>query len=365
LFVSEEEKKESPLREEHERMGARMMVFAGWNMPVQYAGIRQEHEAVREAVGIFDISHMGQIYVVGPGAGEWLNGMLTNNTAKLAVGEGQYTIMCNERGGVIDDLILYREGEEEWLLVVNASMCGEDLEWLRRHLPAGGVELRDESADWAGMAVQGPASPSLWRRVAECGLPERNGIARHAIGGDEIVLCRTGYTGEDGFEIFVSPAENGGKWWRELVDAGAFPCGLGARDTLRLEVGYPLNGADLSPENSPIEAGLKMFVDFEKGEFVGRDVLVRQQEHGCEVSLRALRAGEKTPPLRPGYALFYEGREVGRIASGTLSPSLGYGIGMGYLPFSIGGVGTRLSVDVRGREFPCEIVKKPFYRPSE
>lgn len=354
----------TPLEALHIRLGARMVPFAGWNMPVQYTSILDEHGAVRSAVGIFDISHMGQILVSGAGATPWLNRMLTNNVAKLAPGQGQYTFLLNENGGVIDDIIVYRTGENDFFLVVNASMIDEDFAWFARHQPED-VELRNESALWAGMAVQGPGSAALFLKLFPGQeLPVRNGIVRFNNGGAEVVVCRTGYTGEDGFEFFCS-AEEGEKWFQAFVDAGAKPCGLGARDSLRLEMCYPLNGSDLSPERTPIEAGLGFFVDLDKGEFIGRETLARQKADGPAVRLAAIEYTDKGAPPRAHYpVLDAEGSEVSELSSGVLSPSLGKGIGMAYLPAALAKPGTDLFIDVRGRRFPAKVVKKPFYKPT-
>ncbi|MEP4079867.1 glycine cleavage system aminomethyltransferase GcvT [Haloferula sp.] len=355
------EVQQSPLKETHERLGARMVPFAGWNMPVMYSSILDEHSAVRENAGIFDISHMGQFVVRGAGAESWLNGVLTNNVAKLGDGQGQYTMMLNERGGVIDDLILYRNTAEEFFLVVNASMIDEDFAWMEGRL-AEGVELVNESEGWAGMAVQGPESAAVFAKLFPGDeLPKRNGISKLADGG---VVCRTGYTGEDGFEFF-SPVNEGGRFFEEFVAAGAKPCGLGARDTLRLEMCYPLNGSDLSPDRTPLEAGLGFFVDLEKEDFVGRDVLARQKEDGLASRLAAIEYLEKGAPPRAHYKVVTEeGDELGELGSGVLSPSLGKGIGMVYLPVALAKPGSRVWVDVRGRRFPAQVVKKPFYKPA-
>ncbi len=337
------------------------MAFAGWNMPVQYRGIREEHEAVRTRVGIFDISHMGQFFVEGPAVGQWLDTVLTNHANALEPGRGQYTLMCNEKGGVIDDLIIYRTSADAFFLVVNASMIDTDLQWLQQHCPQD-ITLRDESVNWAGMAVQGPESAALYAKLFDgTEPPARNGIAEITSDGDTCLVCRTGYTGEDGFEFFC-PAASGGKWWQRFLDGGAEPCGLGARDTLRLEASYPLNGNDLSPERTPIEAGLKFAVKFDKGDFIGRDVLAEQVENGPAVRLAGFKMTGKTAPPRAHYPVLHQGEVVGEIASGTLSPTLGEGIGMGYLPTALAAPGTPLEIDVRGRRFPAETVKKPFYK---
>jgi len=352
----------TPLEAVHIQLGARMVPFAGWNMPVQYTSIIDEHRAVREKAGIFDISHMGQFIVEGEGSAEWLNRMLTNNVLKLTPGTGQYTLMLNERGGVIDDLIIYRTGGNSWFLVVNASMIEEDFFWMASHQDEG-VTLRNESGLWAGMAVQGPDAVAVFAKAFPGeNLPARNGIASLPNGG---IVCRTGYTGEDGFEYFC-PASDGIAAWKNFLAAGATPCGLGARDTLRLEMGYPLNGNDLSPDRSPIEAGLGFFCDLEKPDFIGRDTLVRHKAEGPPLKLAALKYTDKAPPPRAHYPVTCaDGTVIGELASGALSPSLMTGIGMAYLPPEFSKPGTALQIDVRGRLFPAEVVKKPFYKPAK
>jgi len=358
--VTSETLQQSPLLEAHLRAGARMVPFAGWNMPVQYAGITQEHLAVRSGCGIFDISHMGEFFVSGEDAGAWLNRQLTNNTAKLAPGQGQYTLMLNENGGVIDDLIVYRLAEDRWFLVVNASMIAEDRAWLTSRLEEG-VTLRDESPDFAGMAIQGPNAPAVFQAMTGAELPPRNGIAEISTPHGDLIVCRTGYTGEDGFELFCQ-ADDAVTWWDRALAAGAVPCGLGARDTLRLEMGFPLNGNDLSPARTPLEAGLGFFVDLEKGDFTGRAVLAAQKAAGIPAKLVGIRMADKSPPPRAHYPVLHDGQPAGELASGGVSPSLGAGIGMAYLPAPLAAIGTRLEIDIRGKRWPAEVVKKPFYR---
>lgn len=335
-----------------------MVGFSGWEMPVQYGGILEEHRAVREGCGVFDISHMGEFVVRGERACAWLDEVLTNRVASLETGKGQYTLMCNEQGGVIDDLILYRSGEQEFFLVVNAAKVEEDRAWLRGRL-VDGVEFVDESGATAAMAVQGPGVVDVWQEVVGERLPERNATLR----GEGWRVCRTGYSGEDGFEFFCD-AGVAQDWWARFVEAGAVPCGLGARDSLRLEMCYPLNGSDLSPERTPIEAGLGFFVDLGKN-FCGAEVLRRQKERGLRERLVALRMIVKGPPPRPHYAIYVAGEQVGELTSGGQSPSLGCGIGMGYLPVGLAKVGTLVEIDVRGRRFGAEVVKKPIYRKGE
>jgi len=353
--------KRTPLEAAHVELGAKLVPFAGWYMPVQYTAILDEHSAVRNKAGVFDISHMGQFLVSGEGSLEWLNKMLANNVAKLGIGEGQYTFLLNESGGVIDDLIIYRTGADDFFLVVNASMIDEDLAWFLQHKPES-VELRNESEAWAGMAVQGPESSAVFAAVCPGEtLPPRNGISKTADGS---IVCRTGYTGEDGFEFFSS-AESGGDYLKKFVAAGAKPCGLGCRDSLRLEMCYPLNGNDLSPERTPIEAGLGFFVDMEKGDFIGRETLAKQKAEGPATKLVALMYTDKGAPPRAHYTvLSTDGEEIGELSSGVHSPSLGTGIGLAYLPSVYSKLGTEVRIDVRGRQFPAKVVKKPFYKPT-
>jgi len=353
--------KSSPLENAHLELGARLVPFAGWNMPVQYSSIIEEHHAVRESVGIFDISHMGQFFVSGEGSMEWLNGMLTNDLSALEIGQGQYSLMLNEQGGVIDDLILYRSGQHDFFLVVNASMIDEDYAWLSKHLPEG-ISLKNDSAAWAGMAIQGPqAEAAFAAAIPGETLPPRNGMDHT---GDGAIVCRTGYTGEDGFEFFCL-ADQAVDYWKRFMAAGAKPCGLGARDTLRLEMGFPLNGSDLSPERTPLEAGLGFFCKLDKTDFIGREVLAKQKEEGLKTKLTALKLTAAGPPIRSHYPVQDSaGNVIGELASGALSPSLKAGIGMAYLPAEFGKLGTALQIDVRGRQFPAEVVKKPFYKKS-
>ncbi|MEM1443265.1 MAG: glycine cleavage system aminomethyltransferase GcvT [Verrucomicrobiota bacterium] len=349
----------SPLHERHVNLKARMLPFAGWEMPIQYAGIVAEHKAVRSGVGVFDISHMGELIVSGAGAGEGLNRLLTNDVSLLDIGEGQYTLLLNEQGGVIDDLILYRTAEEQYFLVVNASKVAEDVAWLRKHLPES-ASLEDRSSSLGALAVQGPEAAAIWEKIEPAKvLPVRNGIAEFDGG---LILCRTGYTGEDGFELFA-PAAEIGSWWDRLIEAGAIPCGLGARDTLRLEKGFPLNGSDLDETTTPLEAGLGFFVKLDKsGGFTGSAILQAQKEDGLNRRLVALRMTGKAPPPRHGYAVQDEAGEItlGELTSGSLSPGLGLGIGMAYLPVESAKIGTPVTILVRDRPYPAEIVKKPF-----
>jgi aminomethyltransferase len=349
----------TPLFDQHLAIGGRMVEFAGWEMPVQYTGILQEHKAVREACGVFDISHMGEFFVSGTGATAWLDGLLTNNLTALPVGHAQYTILLNERGGVIDDLIAYRLGEENYLLIVNAAKIPEDAAWLRKHA-APGVQFEERSAEFAALAIQGPQAASVFEKLFQRSMPaERNRVEEIKPGCS--FIATTGYTGEAGFE-WVMPATEAAAAWQAALDAGATPCGLGARDTLRLEMCYPLNGSDLSPDRTPLEAGLGFFVDLKKPTFVGRDVLLAQKSSILPHKLCALRVLDKAPPVRPHYKVYVNGEPVTETTSGALSPSLGYGIAMAYLPPAYCDIGQMLDIEVRDRRFRAQVVKKPFYK---
>ena len=373
--------KKTPLSEEHVRLGAKMVPFAGWLMPVQYTSIVEEHQAVRNNVGIFDISHMGQLIVDGAGAREWLNTMLTNNVGKLDVGMGQYSFLLNERGGIIDDLIVYRIDEQKFLLVVNAARTDEDFAWLQKHLkegqspdrPSGGLEtaapceITNRSADFGGVAIQGPRIAELFHALFGAGinLPPRNSITDFRFDGTTVSVARTGYTGEDGIEVFFR-APDAVKFWNASLEKGRplgiKPSGLGARDTLRLEMCYPLNGSDLSPERNPIEAGLGFFVDLTKSNFIGRDVLLETKEKGPREKLVPFRMKEKGPPPRPHYAVFEKGERIGEVTSGTLSPSLNWGVGMAYVSTARAKIGAQIDIEIRGQQFPAIIEKKPLYK---
>jgi len=364
--MQESSRKKTPLYDEHVRRGARIVEFSGWMMPVQYSGIVDEHHTVRKAVGVFDISHMGQLHVCGENARDWLNYMLTNNVERMDAGESQYTFLLNEEGGVIDDLIVYHYGDGQYLLVVNASMTPKDFEWMQAHLRPG-VELENRSAHYAGLAVQGPKSIQLFDLFFGAGIsrPARNEIKQVKRDGKTMVVSSTGYTGESGFEIFF-PAEFAAELWNEILERGTGlgikPCGLGARDTLRLEMCYPLNGSDLSPARTPLEAGLSIFVDLAKGDFIGKKPLEKQRQDGVKERLVPFKMKEKSPPPRAHYPVFKDGEKIGEIASGTLSPTLNIGIGMVYVPAKYARINEEIEIDIRGNRFSATIEKKPLHK---
>ncbi|MDA7887770.1 glycine cleavage system aminomethyltransferase GcvT [Akkermansiaceae bacterium] len=352
----------SPLDQHHRDLGGRLVSFAGWEMPVVYSSIIEEHQAVRNDVGIFDISHMGQVFVSGQGATKWLNRMLTNDVEALEPGNAHYTFLLNERGGVIDDLILYCLTEDRYLLVVNASKIDEDMAWLEEHRQEG-VEILNDSAEWAGMAIQGSkASEAYFGASGGRTLPQRNGVDDLTMEGSRFIVCRTGYTGEDGFELFC-PKSMAAYWWEILLAEDVKPCGLGARDSLRLEMCYPLNGNDLSPDRTPLEAGLGFFVTLEKEDFIGKEALDTQKAEGLKERLVAIEVTERGAPPRAGYpVLAANGEPLGVLTSGGASPSLGKGIALAYLPVASAKIGTQVDIEIRGKKISAQVVKKPFYQ---
>jgi aminomethyltransferase len=343
----------TPLHARHVSLGARMVPFAGWEMPVQYEGIVEEHMAVRSDCGVFDVSHMGELEVEGPRAHELLQGLLANDLDRIEPGAAQYTLLTNERGGILDDLIAYRLSPYRYLLVVNASNRETAYRWLKEREHRGS-DVRDVSDEYALLAVQGPRS--LERLGLGPGKPFT--FEEGEVDGVECMVNRTGYTGEAGVEL-LAMAEDAERLWDAVVARGARPCGLGARDTLRLEVCYPLHGNDITPETDAISAGLGWVCALEK-DFTGVEELRRVKEQGPEQKLVAFVMEEKAIP-RQGMPI----AEGGRVTSGSLSPMLGVGIGMGYVPAGLAAPETRITVDVRGRPRVARVVKKPIYKREE
>lgn len=357
----------TPLYDEHLALGAKMVPFAGFEMPIQYpTGIRAEHAAVREAAGLFDVSHMGEFVFEGPGALDLVQRVTVNDASRLAVGQAQYSALCDESGGVLDDILVYRTGESSFLMVVNAANRASDLEWIRRHAEGFDARLEDRSDDYALLALQGPRAARVLSAVTDLDL---DGIgyfrfARGPVAEAEALVARTGYTGEDGFEIYL-PAASGAAVWRALLEAGEpfglLPAGLGARDSLRLEVGYPLYGSDLDTEHTALEGGLGWAVKLDKGDFLGREALARQKEEGVPRRLTGVVLSGKGFP-RPGYEVLHDGEVVGTLTSGTLSPSLGEGIGLAYLPTELAAEDTEVAIRIRDRDVPGRVRRPPFYR---
>jgi aminomethyltransferase len=351
--VSDEALRRTPLHDRHVALGARMVPFAGWEMPVQYDGVIPEHLAVRRDRGVFDVSHMGQLHVEGPKQADLLQSLLSNDLSRLGDGQAHYTLLTNERGGIVDDLIAYRIGPGHTLLVVNAGNRDAAYGWVKER-EIRGSEVRDGSDEYALLAVQGPTA------VAALGLPNAPAFT-HAMGvvyGIEVMICRTGYTGEAGVEL-MCPAEDAVELWDAIVAAGTTPCGLGARDTLRLEVCYPLHGNDITVDTDAISAGLGWTCALEK-EFTGVEELRRVKENGPQRKLVAFVLDEPAVP-RQGMAV--EGG--GEVTSGTHSPMLDRGIGMGYVPAATATPDTELVIDVRGRAKRAHVVKKPIYVKEE
>lgn len=343
-----------------------MVEFAGWWMPVQYTGIMDEHQAVRQKAGLFDISHMGEFWVEGTKATEALNSILANDLLKINDFQGQYTFLLNEKGGVIDDLIIYRFSETQYFLVVNASKIEEDAAWIQSHLPP---EVRFENASnrYGGLALQGPLSEIILKKlIPEIIPPKRSRILKTVWNEKSLLIARTGYTGEDGFELFIE-AESAAALFLHLLEIGKEdglkPAGLGARDTLRLESCYPLNGNDLSPERTPLEADLGKFVSVTKtASYPGKAILESQTKNGVPSFLIAFKPLTKSAPPRAHYAIYSGNQKIGEVTSGTQSPTLSMGIGMGYIDPSFKTVGTPLELEVRGNRLPIEVVEKPFYK---
>ena len=372
--------KRTPLFAAHQKLGGKLIEFGGWEMPVHYTSITDEHLAVRNAAGIFDISHMGEVTVSGAASAEFLNHVLTNDIRKLTPGLGQYTLMCNERGGVIDDLYAYCLADGVYFLVINASRIEADVAWLQARAAEfpqrDQLRLTDASHNYAAVAVQGPRVKEF---IADC-LPDASvsalrvarvtDLKKNEIGGfpfanGSVLVSRTGYTGEDGFEIVGSDEAIAQLWDMVLAKGQAFgvkPCGLGARDTLRTEVCYPLYGHELNEDTTPIEAGVGFFVALDKGEFIGRSVLAEQKASGVKRKCVAFKMAEKSAPPRPGYAIWAGGAKVGEVVSGTQSPSLGLGIGMGYVPPEWAKAGTAMEIEIRSKRSPAVAVPKPIYR---
>jgi aminomethyltransferase len=358
------ELKRTPLADVHDALGAKMAPFAGWVMPIEYEGALAEHKAVRERVGLFDLTHLGKVDVTGPGAFGMLQSVISNDLARAAVGEALYNLVLNEGGGVIEDLIVYRLAEERFFVVPNAANAHRVLQILEETPSQDRLHLMYHQ-DWCFLAVQGPESVHVMQRL----FPEAGDLAFMQCVEAEyrrrpVILTRSGYTGEVGFELFTYQ-DVAHELWADLTEAmvpfGGQPCGLAARDVLRLEMGYPLYGQDLFESGTALEAGLSWAVAFDKGDFRGRAALVRQKEEGLPSRLRALRMEERRHIPRAHYPVFIADQVVGEITSGTFSPALQTGIGLAYLwPADVADVGDVVEVDIRGRRGRAEIVRPPF-----
>jgi aminomethyltransferase len=345
----------TPLFDRHEKAGAKLVPFAGWEMPVQYEGIRQEHVAVRSSAGVFDVSHMGEIETSGPQAEEFLQHVLSNDVAKIAERGAQYSVLCREDGGVLDDLFTYRLDDARFLTVTNASNHDKDLAWFRQQAEGFDVEVKDAHADWAMLAVQGPKAREALERITDGELPKRMRTADLEVAGVGTLVCGTGYTGEDGCELMIPP-DGATTVWDALLDQGVRPAGLGARDTLRLEVCFHLYGNDLSEERTPIEAGLGWCCKLDTG-FIGSGALrdVKPAETLVPFAFTGPGIPRQDNPVKAPHG-------EGVVTSGSMSPCLEVGIGMAYVPVEDAEPGTSIEVDVRGKTRPAEVREKPLYR---
>ncbi|MEO5970576.1 MAG: glycine cleavage system aminomethyltransferase GcvT [Bdellovibrionia bacterium] len=369
--------KRTALYEEHVRMGGRLIDFGGWELPVQYSGVMEEHETCRKAAGLFDVSHMGEVHVEGSDAERYLNYLVTNNVAKIAIGQAQYTSMCHESGGIVDDLVIYRRAKDKFLVVVNASNTDKDFKhmlYVQSHLekkhPGEFNDLRvtNESSRYTQIALQGRHAAAILGQLTSSDLSsiKTYWFLEGEVLGIPAIIGRTGYTGEDGFEIYV-PWERGPEVWRALEEKGKpyglKPCGLGARDTLRLEMKYPLYGNELTDETLPLEVGLGWVFKADKGDFMGRTPNVEAKAKGLNRGLAGIKLLGRGIP-RHGYKIFTQDGtlEIGEVTSGTQSPSLKQSIGIAYVKSDYSKLGTQLTVDIRGTKVPAEIISTPFYK---
>ena len=348
----------TPLHDSHAALGAKLVPFAGWEMPVQYEGIREEHAAVRTHAGMFDVSHMGEVEVEGTAALAFLQRVLTNDIAAISAGGAQYSCLCDEDGGVLDDLFAYRLGGDRYLIVTNSANHEADLTWLGSWSRNFDVAVRDVADRYAMVAVQGPHARQIVRGTFDIELPPRMRVATARLGGRPALVCGTGYTGEEGVELLIDPSV-ATPVWAELLEAGVVPCGLGARDTLRLEACFHLHGNDLSPDRNPIEAGLGWCCKEETG-FVGHQAVARARAEGTAERLAPFRIEGPGIP-RTGNAVLSGGMKSGAVTSGTFSPSLGMGIGMAYVRADLAKPGTEVEIDVRGKRRPARIASRPLY----
>ncbi len=362
------ENKKTPLYDTHVQLGARMVPFAGWLMPVQYSGVIDEHRAVREAAGLFDVSHMGEIEITGPEALDAVQLVSTNDAAQLSENQAQYTVFCTSEGGIVDDAIIYKISGDHYFICVNASNVEKDFNWIREQVGKKklNAKVKDVSSDYAQLAIQGPEAVAIVNALSESDL---RGIApftfrNTTVNGTDVMVSATGYTGEPGFELYF-PAEKAVAMFDAIMEEGRpkglKPVGLGARDTLRLEMKYSLYGNDIDAKTTPLEANLGWVVKFHKTDFIGKEALVRQKEKSIDKKLVCIKSLERSIP-RQGYEIHHDGRQVGIVTSGTLSPSLGFGIAMGYVESCLEETGQKLDIIIRGKPVKAEVVPPPFYK---
>ena len=354
--------KKTSIYDHHVKHGGKVVEFAGWYLPVEFSGLINEHNAVRNDAGIFDVSHMGEVIVKGERAGEFVRNLVANDTNKLYDGRVMYTPMCYEHGGIVDDLLVYKVNDKEYLLVINAANIDKDFDWMNK-VNKFGVELKNVSADYFQLAVQGPNAKAVVEKSFGVDLSDIKffHFKNMTLGGVPCIVSRTGYTGENGFEIY-GPWNQGGKLWDAIIAAGAAPCGLGCRDTLRLEAALMLYGNDITAETTPLEAGIDMFVKLDSGDFIGRDVLVKQKQEGLKRKLIGFTLEEKGIPRHDYLVVDDKDNTVGVVTSGTLSPTLGIPIGLAYVDTQKLGDGSKLFVQIRKNKVPMKQMKTPFVK---
>ncbi len=367
--------KRTALYEEHKRLGGRLIDFGGWELPVQYTGVIDEHQTCRNAAALFDVSHMGEVLVEGPGSEEFLNYLVTNDVSKLAIGQAQYSAMCNHEGGIVDDLVIYRRAQYRFFVVVNASNTEKDFAWMSKIYQDGGwnkksgLILKNVSDQYTQIAFQGPKAAQILQTLTSADLSSIKTYwftESTLLNGIPAIIARTGYTGEDGFELYVE-WDRGPEVWRALLEAGAIfgvkACGLGARDTLRLEMKYALYGHELTDLTNPLEAGLGWVTKLSKNDFVGKAAIVALKEKGIERALVGLKLTGAGIP-RQGYAVYTEdgAQKIGELTSGTQSPMLKQSIGVAYVAVPHSKIGTKIAVEIRGTKVPAEVIATPFYK---
>lgn len=353
----DQENKRTCLYDRHVALGALISPFGGFDMPIQYQGIVPEHLAVRQHVGVFDVSHMGEVSVKGPQAEKYVQHIFTNDVTDAPVGKIYYGMMCYEDGGTVDDLLVYKMGENDFFLVINASNIDKDWEWMKKNAEGFDIELKNQSDEYGQIALQGPEAEAAMENILNLTSAELTFYTTKTIG--DIIVSRTGYTGEDGFEIYASH-DAIRSFWDKLIEAGVQPCGLGCRDTLRFEVGLPLYGDELSENISPVMAGLSMFVKFDKTEFIGREALLKQKTEGVERKLVGIELNDKAIP-RHGYTVLKDGEPVGEVTTGYHTISTDKSVCMALVDTQYAKLGTELQVQIRKKVFPGVVVKKRFY----
>lgn len=353
----------TPLYDLSQAQQARFTAFSGWSMPVQYQGLKLEHQAVRSGVGMFDISHMGKFSFAGAGLIDVWQKLVPSDLTRLQPGKAMYTVLLNPQGGIIDDIIFYCQGEQKAIVIVNAGTTAKDKTWILEHIQDSEVVMQDLSAEQALIALQGPQAATILQTMTEANLSEIQPFNHRVINvnGYPAFVARTGYTGEDGFEIMLAPVA-AQALWQSLLSAGVVPCGLGARDTLRLEAAMSLYGQDIDETTTPLEAGLGWIVHLaDKGDFIGRSVLEQQKQEGLKRRLVGIEMSGRHI-ARHGYPVMFEGEAVGEVTSGTLAPTLGKAIALAYVPQALSKAGQTLEIAIRGKNYPATVVKKPFYR---